>query len=119
MIRAIAELQEAGIEPAIWKIEGVDQRADCERIAAQCRAAGRDGVDCVVLGRGADDQKVDQWLRAAAPIDAYVGFAIGRSIWGEPLAGFLDGSLTREDAAGKVAGNYVRFIEVYAAAAGT
>jgi 5-dehydro-2-deoxygluconokinase len=115
MIRAIAELQDAGIEPEIWKIEGVDQRADCERIAAQCRSGGRDGVACVVLGRGADNDKVDQWLRAAAPVEAYVGFAIGRSIWGEPLAGFIDGRLTREDAAAQVATNYLRFVEVYTA----
>ena len=121
MIRAIAELQDAGVEPEIWKIEGVDERADCERIAAQCRAGGREDVACVVLGRGADDQKVDQWLRAAAPVEAYVGFAIGRSIWGGPLAGFIDASLTREDAAAQVATNYLRFVEVYtsAEAAGT
>jgi 5-dehydro-2-deoxygluconokinase len=116
MIRTIAELQGAGIEPEIWKIEGVDERADCERIAAQCRAGGRDGVACVVLGRGADDQKVDQWLRAAAPVEAYVGFAIGRSIWGEPLAGFIDNNATREDAAAQVATNYLRFVEVYSSA---
>jgi 5-dehydro-2-deoxygluconokinase len=113
MCTAIAELQEAGVEGDIWKIEGVDERADCERIAAQCRAGGRDGVVCVVLGRGADDAKVDQWLRAAAPVDGYVGFAIGRSIWGGPLAGFIDGSLSREDAAAQLADNYQRFIEVY------
>jgi 5-dehydro-2-deoxygluconokinase len=116
MIRAIAELQDADIEPEIWKIEGVDERADCDRIAAQCRAGGRDDVACVVLGRGADNDKVDRWLRAAAPVDAYVGFAIGRSIWGEPLAGFIDTSLNREDAAAQVATNYLRFVEVYTAA---
>ena len=99
MRRAIAELQDAGVEPDIWKIEGVDETADCERIAEQCRAGGRDGVVCVVLGRGADDDKVDHWLRAGAPVEAYVGFAIGRSIWGAPLRGFLDGDLAREDAA--------------------
>ena len=68
---------------------------------------------CVVLGRGADDDKVDHWLRQGAPVDGYVGFAIGRSIWGGPLAGFLDGSLSREDAAANVADNYLRFVEVY------
>ncbi|MEO8091737.1 MAG: DUF2090 domain-containing protein [bacterium] len=113
MCRAIPALQEAGVEADIWKIEGVDERADCERIAAQCRAGGRDRVVCVVLGRGADNDKVDHWLRQAAPVDAYVGFAIGRSIWGDPLAGFIDGSLSREDAATRVADNYLRFIEVY------
>jgi 5-dehydro-2-deoxygluconokinase len=118
MRRAIAELQDAGVEADIWKIEGVDAREDCERIAAQCRTGGRDGVVCVVLGRGADDDKVDHWLRQGAPVDGYVGFAIGRSIWGEPLNGFLDGSLSREDAANRVAGNFLRFVEVYQAAEG-
>jgi 5-dehydro-2-deoxygluconokinase len=116
MCRTIAELQDAGIEADIWKIEGVDQRADCERIAAQCRSGGRDGVACVVLGRGADEDKVDHWLREAAPVESYIGFAIGRSIWGEPLQAFLDGSVSREDAAAKVAENYLRFIAVYASA---
>ena len=116
MRRTIAELQDAGIEADVWKIEGVDQRADCERIAAQCRTGGRDGVACVVLGRGADEAKVDHWLGEAGPVDGYIGFAIGRSIWGEPLQGFLDGSSSREDAAAKVAENYLRFIAVYASA---
>ena len=116
MRRAIAELQAEGVEADIWKIEGVDQRADCERIAAQCRSGARAGVVCVVLGRGADNDKVDHWLREAAPVEGYVGFAIGRSIWGGPLAGFIDESLSREDAATQVADNYLRFIEVYTSA---
>jgi myo-inositol catabolism protein IolC len=116
MLRAIAELQDAGIESDVWKIEGVDQRADCERIAAQCRANGREGVVCVVLGRGADDDKVDHWLRQGAPVEGYVGFAIGRSIWGDPLKGWIDGDLSREDAASRIADNYLRFIDVYTAA---
>jgi myo-inositol catabolism protein IolC len=116
MLRTIAELQEGGVEADIWKIEGVDERADCARIAAQCRAGGRDGVACVVLGRGADDDKVDHWLRQAAPVEAFVGFAIGRSIWGDPLQRFIDGSLAREDAVAQVAENYLRFVQVYGSA---
>lgn len=118
MRRAIADFQAAGVEADIWKIEGVDSRGDCERIADQCRSGGRDGVVCVVLGRGADDAKVDHWLREAAPVGAYVGFAIGRSIWGDPLDAFIGGNLSREDAAAQVADNYQRFIEVYDAAEG-
>ena len=71
---------------------------------------------CVVLGRGADDDKVDDWLRAGAPVDGYVGFAIGRSIWGEPLKGWIEGDLAREDAASQIADNYLRFIDVYTGA---
>ena len=112
MIRTIAAFQDSGVEADVWKIEGVDDRADCERIVAQARSGGRDGVVCVVLGRGASIDKVDEWLRAGAPVDGYVGFAIGRSIWWDALKGFLDGSLEREQAAEQIAGHYLRFIQV-------
>src|SRR4051795_5106676 len=79
MCRAIAEIQDFGVEVDIWKIEGVDERADAERLARQTRSGeGRENVVCVLLGRGASDEKVDQWLRAAAPVDGFIGFAIGR-----------------------------------------
>jgi myo-inositol catabolism protein IolC len=114
MRRAIAELQAAGIEPDIWKIEGIDRREDCEMIAAQTRTgAGREGVVCVVLGRGADDAAVDHWLRTGAGVPGYVGFAIGRSIWWNPLKGYVDGTTPRDDAARQIGDNYRRFIEVY------
>jgi len=116
MRRAIAEIQDFGVEVDIWKIEGVDERSDCEMLAEQCRTGGRSGVVCVLLGRGANDDKVDHWLGQAAPVEGFVGFAIGRSIWGGPLTGFLDGSLEREDAARKIADNYLRFVKVYTAA---
>jgi myo-inositol catabolism protein IolC len=113
MRRTIAALQDAGVEADIWKIEGVDERSDCETIAEQTRSGGRDGVVCVVLGRGANDEKVDHWLRQGAPVDGYVGFAIGRSIWWDALKGYLDGSIQRADAASQIADNYLRFVQVY------
>jgi myo-inositol catabolism protein IolC len=113
MRRAIEDIQNYGIEVDIWKIEGVDERSDAEMLAQQTRAGGRDGVVCVLLGRGASDEKVDHWLRQAAPVEGFVGFAIGRSIWGDPLKGFLDGSVQREDAASQIAQNYLRFVDVY------
>jgi myo-inositol catabolism protein IolC len=113
MLKAIQELQSAGVEPDIWKIEGIDRREDCERIAQQVRAGGRDNVACVVLGRGANDAAVDHWLKQGAGVPGYVGFAIGRTIWWDALKGFLDGSTAREEAAKQIAANYRRFIDVY------
>ena len=113
MVRAITEIQDAGIEPDIWKIEGLDDRADCVRVAEQTRAGGRDNVACVLLGRGADNDKVDHWLYQAGEVDGFVGFAIGRSIWSDPLKAYLSGDTDRETAAAKVAENYTRFIEVW------
>ena len=113
MRRAIEDIQGAGIEVDIWKIEGVEERSDAEMLAEQTRAGGRDDITCVLLGRGASDEKVDQWLGQAAPVEGFIGFAIGRSIWGEPLKGFLDGSLERDEAARRIGQNYLRFVRVY------
>jgi myo-inositol catabolism protein IolC len=113
MRRTIAAIQDAKIEVDIWKIEGVEARSDCEMLVAQARTGGRDGVKCVVLGRGADDAKVDQWLQAAAPVDGYIGFAIGRSIWWNPLKAYVDGKIDRAAGARKIAENYLRFVAVY------
>ena len=118
MRRTIAEIQEAGIEVDVWKIEGVDVRSDCEMLVAQARTGGRDGVVCVVLGRGADDAKVDHWLGEAAPVDGFVGFAIGRSIWWDPLKAYVDGKIERRVAAQQIAQNYLRFVKVYERAEG-
>jgi myo-inositol catabolism protein IolC len=113
MRRAIVDIQDAGIEVDIWKIEGVDERSDCERLAAQTRVGGRDGVVCVVLGRGANDAKVDHWLTQAAPVEGFVGFAIGRSIWWDPLKAYVDGKIERSAGARKIAENFLRFVAVY------
>jgi myo-inositol catabolism protein IolC len=119
MVRAIAELQAGGVEVDVWKIEGLDAREDCERVAAQTRSDGRSGVACVVLGRGADAEQVDHWLQVAASVPGYRGFAIGRSIFFPPLKSYLSGQCDRASVASTIAENYLRFIRVYNAAAPT
>jgi myo-inositol catabolism protein IolC len=114
MRRAIETIQAAAIEVDIWKIEGVDDRDDAAMLAEQTRSgSGREGVKCVVLGRGASSDRVDRWLQAAAPVEGFVGFAIGRSIWWDALKGFLEGALQREQATAQIADNYLRFTNVY------
>jgi myo-inositol catabolism protein IolC len=114
MRRAIEQIQDFGIEVDIWKIEGVDTQEDAQMLVDQTRKGeGREGVVSVLLGRGASDEKVDHWLRQAAPVEGMVGFAIGRSIWWDSLKAFLNGDLEREAAAEQIADNYQRFIKVY------
>jgi 5-dehydro-2-deoxygluconokinase len=114
MRRAIENCQRSGIEVDVWKIEGVDEREDAETLAEQARSGeGREGVVCVLLGRGASTEKVEHWLRQAATVDGFIGFAIGRSIWWDALKGFLDESLQRDAAAEQIADNYLHFISVY------
>ncbi len=113
MLQAIKDLHAAGVEPDIWKIEGIDAREDCETIANETRKDGRENVVCVVLGRGANDEAVDHWLRQGAGVPGYVGFAIGRTIWWDALKGFLDGDKSRDDATAEISKNYRRFITTY------
>src|SRR3954447_2996288 len=113
MRRTITELQDAGVEPDVWKIEGIETQEGCRKIADCARRDGRDGVVCVVLGRGANDEKVEHWLRVGAPVEGYAGFAIGRTIWWDALKGFLDDELERGAAAQQIADKYLHFVDVY------
>ena len=114
MRRAIEDIQNAGIEVDVWKIEGVDEQSDAAMLADQARSGpGREGVTCVLLGRGASTEKVEQWLREASPVEGFIGFAIGRSIWWDALKGFLNKELEREAAASQIAENYLHFVRVY------
>jgi myo-inositol catabolism protein IolC len=114
MRQAIEAIQNAGIEVDVWKIEGVDEREDAAMLSAQARSgAGRENVKCVLLGRGASTEKVELWLRQAAPVEGFIGFAIGRSIWWDALKGFLAGDIERADAASQIADNYLHFVKVY------
>ena len=114
MRRAIEDAQKFGVEVDVWKIEGVDEQSDAAMLAEQARSGpGREGVTCVLLGRGASTEKVEQWLQQAAPVEGFIGFAIGRSIWWDPLAAYLAKDLDRAPAAEQIAKNYLHFIKVY------
>jgi myo-inositol catabolism protein IolC len=113
VVETMRELQDAGVEPDIWKIEGLDRREDCERVAEQARAGGRGHVTCIVLGRGADDAKVVHWLEQAASVPAFVGFAVGRTLWWNELVAYVADELTRQEAAARIAVNYHRMVEAW------
>jgi myo-inositol catabolism protein IolC len=114
MRRAIELIQGHGVEVDIWKIEGVDAREDAEMLAEQTRRGdGRENVKSVLLGRGASNEKVEHWLQQAAPVEGFIGFAIGRSIWWDALKGYIGGDLERRAAAEQIAEGYLRFVQVY------
>lgn len=113
MLRTIEQIQDAGIEPDIWKIEGIDSTPSCAEIAALVKRDGRDGVGCVVLGRGADDAAVEAWLRAGSVVPGYQGFAIGRSIFNESVKGVAAGTMDRSAATALISQKYRHFIDVY------
>jgi myo-inositol catabolism protein IolC len=113
MVQAIEELQDAGIEPDVWKIEGLDRRQDCERVVAAARRGGRDQVGCIVLGRGEDDKKVREWLVTAARVPGFIGFAVGRTTFWDPLVDWRAQKMTREQAVKEIARRYREWVDVF------
>ena len=107
VVRAIEALQAGGVEPDIWKIEGLDRADACVKVVAAARAGGRDGVVCIVLGRGADEAQVIEWLRVAAPVPGFDGFAVGRTIWEEALRSFIAGTMERGATVEQIAQRYI------------
>jgi myo-inositol catabolism protein IolC len=117
MIAAIEELQNAGVEPDVWKIEGLDRREDCVKIAETARRGGRGEVGCIVLGRGSNEQKVMEWLRAAACVPGFIGFAVGRTSFWEALVAWRDGKIERQKAVEDIARRYLEWVKVFESAA--
>jgi myo-inositol catabolism protein IolC len=113
VVRGIRELQGHGVEPDIWKIEGLDRREHCVAAARQARAGGREHVTCIVLGRGADSAQVVRWLEAAAGVPGFAGFAVGRTLWWDALAAYVVGDLDRPAAAERIAVEYGALMAAY------
>ncbi|MCZ6784577.1 MAG: DUF2090 domain-containing protein [Proteobacteria bacterium] len=118
MVRAIHELQDKGVEPDVWKIEGVDQRDDCVKLAEATRRGGRDKVGNIVLGRGENEQKVHEWLTAAAGVPGYIGFAVGRTTFWDAVQDLRQEKHSREEAVAQIAAKYRKFVDVFEKAAG-
>lgn len=116
MVQAIEQFQEAGAEADVWKIEGLDRREDCEKIVAAARRGGRDGVGCIILGRGEDDKKVHEWLTTAAGVPGFIGFAVGRTTFWDPLVSWRAGNTTRDEAVAEIARRYSGFVEIFESA---
>jgi myo-inositol catabolism protein IolC len=113
MVEAIAELQDAGVDPDLWKIEGLDRPEDCRKIVAAARAGGRDHVGCIILGRGEDERKVRKWLGIAAQVPGFIGFAVGRTVFWDALVALRAKTATREQAVAQIAWRYREFVDIF------
>jgi myo-inositol catabolism protein IolC len=111
-VKVMEYLQDRGVEPAIWKVEGLDRHDDAVAVAATAVRAGRQ-ARCVVLGRHAPHDKLDHWLQVAAPVPGWTGFAIGRSIWWDALRAHLHHHCTAGEARRRISGAYTDYARYY------
>lgn len=113
MVQTIHELQDAGVEPDVWKIEGIERKEGCQKVVAAARRGGRDKVGCIVLGRGEDDRKVREWLTTAAAVPGFIGFAVGRTVFWNHLVEYRAHKIPREAAVAKIAASYRQWVDLF------
>jgi myo-inositol catabolism protein IolC len=113
VLQAITTLQDAGVEPDIWKIEGLDYRDDCEKVVDTATRGGRHEVGCIVLGRAADESKVATWLEIAASVPGFIGFAVGRTTFWNAIADYVANKATREEAVSRIAQRYADWVAIF------
>jgi myo-inositol catabolism protein IolC len=106
VLAAVAELS-ASVRPAYWKLEGLDDVRSWERFAE-----GNYGP-AIVLGRGEGRGRVEEWLRVAKRSGVVDGFAIGRTLWAEPVRAWRRGTIAREQAVQEVARTFAAFVELW------
>jgi len=112
MVESLKEIQAAGVEPSIWKLEGVDKPESAKAVVKQAQSGGRK-VGVITLGRGESKEKVQEWLKVGAKIPGIIGFAVGRTIFWQPLADLKAAKITRKEAVEQVAQNYIEFTELW------
>jgi len=112
MPEAMREIQDAGVEPNIWKLEGVEKPEDARAVVRQAQRDGRK-VAVITLGRGESKEQVQKWLKVGAKIQGIIGFAVGRTIFWEPLTEHKAGKLKRDATIEKIAQNYVEFSNLW------
>lgn len=110
----INEMQEAGIEADVWKIEGFYASSDYEKVVKQARNSElRKNVGVIVLGRGETKENVVKWIEAGKSVEGVIGFAVGRTIFWEPLELYRDQKITRDEAIEMIAKEYYYFYSVF------
>ena len=113
MVHAIQQLQDAGVSPDIWKIEGLDRREDCQEIVRAAQRGGRYNVGCIVLGRGEDEKKVLDWLRIAASVPGFIGFAVGRSSFLQSIVDLQQKKIQRPQAVEQIAAKFFEWTQTF------
>ncbi|HJP86084.1 MAG TPA: DUF2090 domain-containing protein [Gemmatimonadaceae bacterium] len=113
MMHAIVELQAAGVEPDVWKLEGVERRQDFVNVVTAARRDGRDKVGCIVLGHGADMEQVRRWLTTAADVPGFIGFAVGRTTFWDAVANWKGGRMSRAAAIAQIGRRYLDWVRIF------
>lgn len=111
--QTMLEFYAAGIEPSVWKIEGMDDPLELAETARAVQSGGRSDRGLVILGRDEDENKVENWLRVGATAKSVVGFAVGRTVFKSPLLQYDNQEITRPAAAAEIGKRYLEYVKIF------
>ncbi len=101
------DMHKHGIKPAIWKLEMQRTAKDWRKLDGVVNAP------MILLGRGASKKIVEEWVETAAKSGVVDGFAIGRTIFFEPIKQLHEKKIDRKKAVELIAKNYLRFVKLW------
>jgi len=81
-------------------------------LVEQAQAGGRK-AGVITLGRGESKELVEKWLKTGSSIRGIIGFAVGRTIFWDPLFELKAGKISRQSAIDKIAQNYLDFVNLW------
>lgn len=111
---AIDDLRKQNIEPDVWKLEGMENKNDYESVVAKIREEERQNVGLVILGRAESKEKVEQWIKAGRDVKGVIGFAVGRTVFLQPLTDLKNVKIREEEAISQIADNFKYFYDIFA-----
>lgn len=111
--KTIEELQNANVEPDIWKIEGMESQDSYKIVAIQAQKDGRDNVGIVILGRAENKEKVDNWIKIGSKTKGIIGFAVGRTVFWEPLTQYKNGNMDKDITIENISNNFLHFYNIF------
>jgi myo-inositol catabolism protein IolC len=113
MLQAIQNLQDAGVEPDVWKVEGLDRQEDAVKLVEAARRGGRNTVGLIILGRGAERERVVHWLQTAAQVPGFIGLAVGRTTFWQPVVDVEAKRISKQEAATQIAHTFEEWIHLF------
>lgn len=108
------ELQDAGVEADVWKLEGMWNELDYKKISAVARnSKERTDVGVVILGRGEEKKDVVTWIRNGSHVKGIIGFAVGRTIFLNPLIKYKNKEIDKATVVNEMADKYKYFYDIF------
>jgi len=113
IIQAVHELQGAGVEPDVWQIAGINCRDDYKKLIVAVRCDGREKVGCIIGDGGHDEKSIREALITGASVPGIVGFAVGPSLFAEPLTQWGTRRTAHKTAATEIAQRYKALVTIF------